>query len=58
MIRISSKQDGFRRCGVAHPRQATEYPDKHFSKDQLEILQTEPMLKVEVIPEEKKKTKE
>lgn len=55
MIRISSKQDGFRRCGVAHPRQATEYPDKHFSRDQLEILQAEPMLKVEVITEEKKK---
>lgn len=58
MIRISSKQDGFRRCGVAHPKQATEYPDKQFTELQLKILQTEPMLKVEVITEEKKKTKE
>lgn len=58
MIRISSKQDGFRRCGVAFSRQATEYPDKQFTELQLKILQTEPMLKVEVIPEEKKKKTE
>lgn len=49
MIQISAKQDGFRRCGIAHPKQATQYPDKHFTADQLKILQGEPMLVVQVI---------
>lgn len=49
MIRISSKQDGFRRCGVAHPRTATEYADNVFTEAQLKALQAEPMLVVEVI---------
>lgn len=58
MIRITSKQDGFRRCGVAHPKAATEYPDTAFTPDQLEQLQAEPMLTVEMVEtkkEEKKK---
>ena len=55
MIRITSKQDGFRRCGVAHPKAATDYPDKAFSKAQLETLQAEPLLKIEVIPEKSEK---
>jgi len=49
MIRITSKQDGFRRCGVAHPKSATEYPDNRFTKGQLETLKSEPMLVVEVL---------
>lgn len=48
MIRITSRQDGFRRCGTVFPKGVTEYPDKTFSRDQLTILQAEPMLTVEV----------
>jgi hypothetical protein len=47
-VRITAKKDGFRRCGVAHPAQSTEYPDDQFSKKQLAALQAEPMLVVEI----------
>jgi hypothetical protein len=53
MIRITSKQDGFRRCGVAHPKEATEYGDKAFTPEQLKLLQAEPMLTVTIIAESK-----
>jgi hypothetical protein len=49
MIRISSKKEGFRRCGVAHGRRPVEYPDDHFSADELVILRAESMLEVEDI---------
>lgn len=49
MIRITSKVDGFRRAGVAHSKQATEYADNVFTKEQLKALQDEPMLVVEII---------
>lgn len=49
MIRITSKVDGFRRCGVAHPKAATEYADDQFTKEELKALQAEPMLTVEVV---------
>ena len=64
MIRITSIKDGFRRCGVAHPKGPTEYPDDRFSTKELKILDDEPMLFVEVIkndmsiPELKKKLDE
>jgi hypothetical protein len=48
MITITSKQDMFRRCGIAHPARPTEYPDDAFSPDQLEILRAEPMLTIVV----------
>ncbi|MFH1028489.1 MAG: HI1506-related protein [Pseudomonadota bacterium] len=54
-IRITAKKDGFRRCGVTHPAQPTEHPDDAFSKKDLEILKAEPMLVVEVLPEQKEK---
>lgn len=38
--------NGFYRCGVFHPSEQVEYDDKHFSKEQLEILKAEPMLSV------------
>jgi hypothetical protein len=50
MIRIKSKQAGFRRCGMPHPDTAVEYPDNKFTPEQLAILKAEPMLIVEVIP--------
>ena len=48
MVRITSKQAGFRRCGVAHPAEPTEYPDGRFSPKELKLLQSEPMLVVEI----------
>lgn len=49
MIRIKSKKAGFRRCGVAHADQWTEYPDARFSADQVTTLKAEPMLSVEIV---------
>ena len=49
MIQITSKRDGFRRCGVAHPKSTTQYPDNRFTAEQLKILQAEPMLVVQVV---------
>ncbi len=48
MIIIRSKKAGFRRCGIAHPKEETQYPDDRFSKEELAILQAEPMLTVEL----------
>ncbi|HHR6222747.1 TPA: HI1506-related protein [Providencia alcalifaciens] len=47
-IIITAKVNGFRRCGIAHSDTATEYPDDHFTKEQLATLQAEPMLVVSV----------
>lgn len=55
MITITSKKNGFRRCGIAHADVATSYKDDAFSAEQLEILQAEPMLTV--VFESKKLTK-
>ena len=52
MIKITSKKINFRRCGVAHPKEPTEYPDDRFSKKELKILDDEPMLSVEHIDDE------
>jgi hypothetical protein len=52
MIRITSKQDGFRRCGIAHPKAATDYPDDRFTKAELDTLQAEPMLVVAIVANE------
>ncbi|MGI6542963.1 MAG: HI1506-related protein [Limnochordia bacterium] len=55
-IRITSKKDGFWRCGVQHSSTPTIYPDDRFTPEQLEQLKAEPMLIVDVIQEEKPKT--
>jgi hypothetical protein len=44
MITIKSKQEGFRRCGVAHSVEAKSYPDDRFTEEELLILKSEPML--------------
>lgn len=49
MIKISSRKEGFRRCGVAHPKGVVEYPDGHWTEEQLADLRAEPMLVVTVI---------
>jgi len=51
MIRITSKKDGFRRCGVAHPSKPTEYPNDRFGEEQLAALRTDTMLIVDEIPD-------
>ena len=43
---IQSRKDGFRRCGVAHSAERTEYPDGHWSDADLAILKAEPQLMV------------
>ena len=61
MIKITSKKEGFRRCGIAHPAKATEYENNKFTKTQLAALKKEPMLVVEIIkdkPEKPGKDKE
>lgn len=55
MIRIKSKKDGFRRCGIAHPKEAVQYPDDRFSEKELAILKAEPVLIVEIVKEKKEK---
>jgi len=53
MLRIKSKRNNFRRCGVAHPDQWVEYPEGRFTAKEIAILKAEPMLQVEVtVPEE------
>lgn len=49
MIRITSKKEGFRRCGVAHPATLVEHADDVFTPEQIERLKTEPMLMVELV---------
>lgn len=51
-IIIKSKKEGFRRAGVAHSKQATEYPVDFFTDKQLAALEAEPMLTVECQLEE------
>ncbi len=46
MIIITSKKEGFRRCGVAHPTTPTEHPDDAFTPEQIKALHDEPMLVV------------
>lgn len=43
-IVITSKRDGFRRCGIAHPGTPTPYPNDFFTDEQLEALGKEPQL--------------
>lgn len=49
MIRITSKRENFRRCGIPHPKASTDHPDDRFTEEELEILKAEPMLTVEII---------
>lgn len=46
MIMIKSKNDGFRRCGIAHTKAPVEYQDDKFSKEEITILKADPMLNV------------
>lgn len=46
MIIITSRKAGFRRCGIAHPAEPTEYADDAFTPEQIKALHAEPMLMV------------
>lgn len=50
-IRIISSQDNFRRCGIAHSVNPTEYPDDRFTEDELKELKAEPKLVVHIVKE-------
>ena len=47
VIKIRSQREGFRRCGIAHSTEWTEYPAGKFNKKELSRLKNEPMLWVE-----------
>lgn len=47
MIRITSKKEGFRRCGIEHSTEPKLYANNQFNKTKLEILKDEPMLVIE-----------
>ncbi|WP_165664384.1 HI1506-related protein [Metapseudomonas otitidis] len=49
IIRIRSKQDGRIRCGIRHPRKATDHAADRFTEEELERLQGDPLLSVELI---------
>ena len=49
LLRITSRQEGFRRSGIAHPAQPTDYPLNGFTEAQIEALKSEPMLIVEEV---------
>lgn len=51
-IVITSKRDGFRRCGIAHSSQPTPYPDDFFTEEQLKALSKEPQLVLSYVEDE------
>jgi hypothetical protein len=53
LIRIRSKRDKFRRAGVEHPAEPVDYPDDHFTTEQMAAIEAEPMLVVERVPDKK-----
>lgn len=53
-IQIVSKKDGFRRCGIPHSSSPTIYADGHFSKEEIKILTSEPMLVVTEVDKKEK----
>ncbi|MBI1262955.1 MAG: hypothetical protein GC184_14655 [Rhizobiales bacterium] len=46
---ITSARPGFRRAGIAHPIGPTNYPLDFFTKEQLRLIEDEPMLTIEKI---------
>jgi hypothetical protein len=51
-VKIRSAREGFRRCGIAHSQKPVIHPDDRFTKNDIEIMQAEPVLHVEIIPAE------
>lgn len=57
-IKIVSKKEGFRRCGVAHPSSPKTYADGFFTPEQVKKLKAEAMLVVMDVDEEPEETVE
>jgi len=47
-ITITAKRHLFRRCGVNHPKDPTQYPDGTFTDTEIKTLSADPMLTVKV----------
>ncbi len=56
MIRITSKQEGFRRAGMAHTKAPRLYPDGRFTPAELAALAAEPLLVVEILANDRQET--
>lgn len=56
-IVITAKKDKFRRCGVAHSKEPTTWPDGKWSPKELQALKAEPLLVVQEVAEEAGKGK-
>ncbi len=54
MIRIKSKKQGFRRCGIEHTEKPKYYPDDHFTKEEQQILFTDSMLIVDRVKDDER----
>lgn len=48
-IRIVSRRDGFRRCGMAHPASPTFHDADRFTMEELDQLRRDPMLIVDLV---------
>lgn len=53
MIRITSKKDGFRRCGIVHSKTPVDYPADRFSEKEIAAVKADPMLIVMDVPDKK-----
>lgn len=52
-VKIKSKREGFRRCGIPHSETPVVHPDDRFTPEEVKRLQEEPMLIVEIVEPEK-----
>lgn len=50
MLRIASKNEAFRRCGVKFTRDGMDFADDRFSAKEIKMLQAEHMLIVQKLP--------
>jgi hypothetical protein len=51
-VTITSKKDGFRRCGAAHGKVPVTYPDGRWSAGDLKVMRAEPLLSVVITKDE------
>lgn len=51
-IVITAKKDKFRRCGVAHSKEATTWPDGKWLPREIKALKAEPMLVIQEVAAE------
>lgn len=51
VLRIASKREGYRRCGIGHSEQAVDHAIDLFNEDQIAILKADPNLVVQEVDE-------